>query len=175
MPSCPIGTNQVNPMKPVYLLTLFLGLVVLSSMVAADPATMIMVSMTVEGPHTHVGDEFLIRGTVTNIGSVPAENVIMHIEGVPPDWQWTIVEPGDFSHILPGQSVERVYHLTNTGGQPNVLLWAWGPNTNTAYSTRIQLPIHPFMMGGLIFAMGGLFLFTRRKKQSHERMAHGVI
>ncbi len=135
-------------------------------MVFADPATMIVTSMTVEGPHTHVGDEFFIRGTVTNIGSVPAENVTIHIEGVPPDWQWVIVEPGDFSHILPGQSVDRVYHLINQGGQPNVLLWAWGPNTNTAYSTRIQLPIHPFVMGGLLLAMGGLFLIAQRKKNT---------
>lgn len=146
------------------LLVSLISALMLSSLVAAEPATMIVVQMKIVGEHTQPGDFFHVEAKVTNIGTMPATNVIVHIEGVPPEWFWTVTTPGDFSNILPGQSVTRVYSMTNQGGTPNILVWAWGPNTNTAYSNHIQLPIHPLVMGGLVLTMGGLFVFTQRKK-----------
>lgn len=143
-----------------------MGALFLGSMVAANPETTIIIQMNVVGEHTQPGDFFHVEARVTNIGTLPADNVIVHIEGVPPAWYWQVTTPGDFSHILPGQSATRIYSMTNQGGTPNVLVWAWGPNTNTAYSNTIQLPIHPLVAVALVLSMGGLFFAQWKKKQS---------
>ena len=63
--------------RTLFFLLSLIGIVILGSFVTADPETTIITTMTVEGDHVNVGDFFYVRATVTNIGTVPAENVVV--------------------------------------------------------------------------------------------------